>query len=140
MQNNKDVLDITRELGMAIADSEEYKNLLKAEEDFYNDLELSKILSDLEILKEANSFIDKSNTDIEVLEIQTNKINSLQQSINQSVTMNNLKQAKEKYDKLFKNINNLISYMTDDESRVKITQGKSGCGGCGSSGGGCSKK
>lgn len=122
MNKEKDVLDITRDLGYAIVDSKEYQGLIKAEENFYNDLELSKNLSDLEALTDESELI------------------KLEEKINNSSTMKNLIEAREKYDKLFKNINNLISYMTDEESRIKLKKKKSGCGGCTSSCSGCSNK
>lgn len=140
--NSKNVLDVTRELGSSIVDSKEYSGLLKAEEDFHNDSELSQMLGELERLRDQHSSKDKSDSssDIDYLESYMNKINTLEQLVSTNTTMVNLKQAKEKYDKLFKNINNLISYMTDEESRVMITQSKCGCGGNSGGCSGCSKK
>ena len=58
------------------------------------------------------------------------KINELKQSIEKSSVMNQLTRAKAQYDKVFKDVNNIISYITDDESRINVKEeSSSGCGG-----------
>ena len=119
MNNRDSALDKTRELGNAIINSIEFQNLISAEDDYHNDLELISCIED------SNHIKDKD------------KLEALKKSIDKSLTMKKLNQAKMDYEKLFKNINNLISYITNEESRVHISlpQDKKGCGGgCGGCG------
>ena len=127
MENNLNVLDNARNLGNSIVESEEYKNLLKAEEDYYNDKKLT------ELLKELNDIKEKTN--------DPQDISRLEEKISRNKSMISYTNAKDKYDEVFKNINNLITYITDGQSRPiteksKDTKDCSTCSGCS---GGCSK-
>ena len=124
-----DPLDNARELGNSITESKEYKQLVSAEDDFHNDTSLQKMIKELESLKTISSSCGNNHERL----MYDDKINELKQNISKSDVMNKLNLAKAKYDKVFKNVNNIISYITDDESRVKVKEESSG--GCG---GGCS--
>ena len=126
-----DPLDNARELGNSITKSKEYKQLVSAEDDFHNDTSLQKMIKELESLKTISSSCGNNHERL----MYDDKINELKQSINKSDVMNNLTNAKAEYDKVFKDVNNIISYITDDESRIKVKE-ESTSGGCGS--GGCS--
>ena len=137
MKSNLNPLDSARDLGYAIVESLEYKNLIKAEEDFYNESKLKDIIDELEITRSL--YNSSPNSEEHEVTMYLNKIKELEQTINEHSIMNNLKIARSEYDKLFKNINNLISYITDEESRINLknSSSKSGCGGCSKSGGCC---
>lgn len=128
MKNNPDVLDNARNLGYSVTKSVEYKNLLQAEEDYYNDRELLELLEELKNAKEK----DDSNND---------EINKLEIKISQNKSMISYTDAKDKYDELFKSINNLISYITDGQSRpiLGIDSNKKDCSSCSGCSSGCSK-
>lgn len=135
MDNTNSVLDKARELGNSIIQSIEFQNLLKAEEDYHNDVDLLNLIETLNKIKDKyNSEKSTEHDDYVYLK----EIKKLEQSLNENPTIKNLNIAKSNYDKLFKNINNLISYITDEESRVSVElfKDKKGCGGCG----GCSAK
>lgn len=135
MGNATNVLDKTRELGYSIIHSIEFQALLKAEENFHNDIELLTLIETFNKSKnEYDSEKSVGHNDDERLK----KIKQLEQSLSENSTLKKLDIAKSNYDKLFKNINNLISYITDEESRVSVElfKDKKGCGGCG----GCSTK
>ena len=127
---NLDPLDNARELGNSITSSKEYKQLVRAEDDFHNDTNLQKIIKELESLKKLSSSCGNNHERL----MYDDKINELKQSIEKSSVMNQLTRAKAQYDKVFKDVNNIISYITDDESRIKVEE-ESSSGGCG---GGCS--
>ena len=134
MDNKKDVLDSARELGYAITESVEYKDLIKAEENYLNDNKLNKTIEELKTTKDMYS----SATNLEDHEVNMYKaqIRHLQEILDTNDNMKNLVAAQADYDRIFKNINNLISYVTDDESRIKIKSEKKNCSSCS----GCSKK
>lgn len=141
MKNNSNPLDSTRDLGYAITESIEYKNLIKAEEDFYNEPKLKDLIDELESTRSL--YNSSPNSGEHEVTMYLNKIKELEQIVDQNSVMINLTEARSEYDKLFKNINSLISYITDEESRINIKSSstKSGCGGCSKSGssGGCCK-
>lgn len=128
MNNTNGVLDKARELGNSITQSIEFQALLKAEDDFRNDIELLSLIGVIDKIKATSS-------QEEYLE----DIITLEEEINKSSIMIELNLAKKNYDKLLKDINNIISYITDEESRVLFSTSKSKKG-CGSSCGGCSTK
>ena len=130
-----DPLDSARELGNSITESKEYKKLVKAEDDFHNDTNLQKIIKELESLKKISSSCGNNHERL----MYDDKINELNQSISRSDVMNNLTLAKAEYDKVFKDVNNIISYITDDESRIKVKK-ESNSGGCGGGCSGCHSK
>ncbi len=141
MKNNSDVLDNARNLGYSITQSVEYKDLLKAEEDYYNDPELTELLKQLENMKEKyNSSKNNDDTENEINRNREN-INELQEKINQNKSMVTYTDAKDKYDEVFKSINNLITYITDGQSRLIIETGsdKKDCSECSGCSSGCSK-
>ncbi len=137
MKSKLNPLDSARDLGYSITQSVEYKNLIKAEEDFYNDTKLKNLMDELESMRSL--YNSSPNSGEHEVRMYLEKIEELEQKIGQNTTMNNLTTARIEYDKLFKNINSLLSYITDEESRInlKSSSSKSGCGGCSSSGGCC---
>lgn len=140
MKSNLNPLDNARDLGYSVTESQEYKNLIKAEEDFLNDSSLKKLMDELE--KTRSLFESSPNIEQHEVNMYLNKINELEETINNDETLKALIEAKNEYDKLFKNINSLISFITDEESRItlKSSSSKSGCGGgCSSKSGGCCK-
>lgn len=122
MKNNTELLDNARNLGYSIIQSQEYKNLLKSEEDYYNDLELTVLLKEL---KNAEGK-DKDE---------------LQDKINRNKSMINYISAKDKYNEIFNKINNLITYITDGQSRplLEVKINNKDCNDCSGCSGGCSK-
>lgn len=128
MSKKLDSLDYARELGRAVVESSEYKNLVKAEEDYINDLELKKNIDELEKIKKIYN-ASKNSSEHEI-QMYLAKIRELEAVISSNKTMDDLISARENYDKLFKNINNLISYITDEESRINISSSKGGCSSC----------
>ena len=140
MKSKSNPLDTARDLGYSITETTEYKNLIKAEEDFLNDYNIKKLMDELEKTRSLH----ESSPNIEQHEVNMylNKINELEETINNDETIKALTKAKSEYDKLFKNINSLISFITDEESRIilKDSSSKGGCGGgCSSKSGGCCK-
>ena len=139
MKSNLDPLDSARDLGYSITESLEYKNLIKAEEDFYNDSKLKQLMDELETTRSLHE--SSPNSGEHEVQMYLTKIKELEQTINDNETMKNLTDARIDYDKIFKNINSLISFITDEESRInlKSSSSKSGCGGCSSESEGCCK-
>ena len=139
MKSNLDPLDSARDLGYSITESLEYKVLIKAEEDFLNDSNLEKLMNELE--KTRSLYESSPNIEQHEVNMYLDKINELEETINSDETIKALTKAKSEYDKLFKNINSLISFITDEESRInlKSSSSKSGCGGCSSESEGCCK-
>lgn len=140
MKSKLNPLDSARDLGYSITNSLEYKNLIKVEEDFLNDSNLKKSMDELEATRSL--YESSPNSGEHEVHMYLNKIKELEETINNNETMKNLIEAKSEYDKLFKNINSLISFITDEESRItlKSSSSKSGCGGgCSSKSEGCCK-
>lgn len=133
MNKQNDILSSARQLGYAITESTEYEDLIKAEEDFQNDIKLNKTIKELESTK--NMYKTATNLEDHEVNMYIAQIKHLEEIVANSENMNNLISAKVKYDKIFKNINNLISYVTDDESRIEIKSDKKDCSSCS----GCSK-
>lgn len=140
MKSKSNPLDLSRDLGYAVTKSPEYKNLIKAEEDFLNDYNLKKLMDELE--KTRSLYELSPNIEQHEANMYLAKINELEETINKDETIKSLTKARSEYDKLFKNINSLISFITDEESRItlKSSSSKGGCGGgCSSKSGGCCK-
>ena len=127
MKNNTDILDNARDLGNSIIKSQQYNDLLKSEEDYYNDKELTRLLKKLEDYKKGSK--------------EKGHIAKIQEKINQNKSMISYRNAKDKYDEVFKNINNLITYITDGQSRPIMEVGtvKKDCSSCSGCKGGCGK-
>lgn len=136
MNNKNDILDNARNLGNSITQSIEYQNIIKAEEDYLNDTKLEKIIKELEFTK--NMYDSATNLEDHEVNMYKAQIRHLEEVLANSNTLNNLKEAKDKYDKIFKNINNIISYLIDEDSRIKVdlNSNKKDCSSCS----GCSKK
>ncbi|AFS78525.1 hypothetical protein Curi_c15160 [Gottschalkia acidurici 9a] len=131
MSSKVNPLDKARELGYAILQSVEYENLIKAEEDYYNDPDATLLVKRLNDKKsEYNLLDDKSDKE--------NEINKLQQAIENNTAIQNLYQCKNRYNKLLTNIDNIIKFITNESERTSIdtVHEKRGCNGCS----GCCKK
>ena len=65
----------------------------------------------------------------------------IEEKINQNKSMISYRSAKDKYDEVFKNINNLITYITDGQSRaiMEVNTTKKDCSNCSGCKGGCGK-
>lgn len=135
MNNTNNPLDRARELGYTILKSVEYENLIKAEENYLNDnyaIELIKILN----AKSEEYNVLKSNYNKEehlILELEKD-INKFKKEVDNNKSIQNFYVCKSEYDKLLKNINNLIKFITNEDERISIdinTNNKcSSCRGC----------
>lgn len=108
---NKNILDIARELGKCIKDSNEYKDFLKKEVDYQNDSHALKIKEELdEKTNVYKNLVDKSdNEKIDLLNKQIKELNK--KLMNQKTYSEHIK-SKSNIKKTMKNINNILEYYT----------------------------
>lgn len=125
---NKDILDMARELGQTIKNSNEYKNFLKKEENYQNDSETLKIENELEKKKELyKKLLAQSNEEkINLLNLEIKELN--EKLMNKESYVDYIK-AESTIKKTMQNINNILEYYTG------ISEDSS-CGGCNK---GCNK-
>ncbi|MBS4539928.1 YlbF family regulator [Clostridium sp. D2Q-11] len=120
MYNN--VLDIARKLGKSIQNSEVFNDYLIKEELFYNDKEavsLQKDIEDKNILQKK-AIIDRDTEKINVIKCEIDKLNN---KLLENTQYNDYTAAKDKVEKLMKNIDNILEYFTG-------ISGGSGCDNC----------
>lgn len=123
-------LDKARDLGLAITDSKEYSNLKEAEKNFLNNQEASNLINLIEKKKEEFNLITrKKEYDSSYAKEVLNDIKKIQKDIDSNPIISHLYHCQKEYDKLIKNINDIIDYMTGNNRK------KNGCSNCS----GCSK-
>lgn len=123
-------LDKARDLGLAIIDSKEYCNLKEAEKNLLNNQEASSLISLFEKKNEEFSIITrKKEYDSNYVKEVVSDIKRIQKDIDNNPIISHLYHCQKKYDKLIKNINDIIDYMTGNNRK------KNGCSNCS----GCSK-
>ena len=123
MKTNSNPLELARELGISILNSKELEMYIKAETLLKN----NKYSMDLKNLyniklKEYNDSLS-SNEDSDLLK---KELLGLKDKIDSNSFINNYNKTKEDYDKLLKNINNILDYITNNNWKGS----KCSCGGC----------
>lgn len=109
MKNNiKNPLDVARELGYSIIESNEFYLLKKAEEKLFNDEKAFKLINEINGLK--NQYDNERQTPgIKVDEIDL-KIERVQSQIDSNIIIQEYLNAKKNYEKLISNIYNVLEY------------------------------
>ena len=132
MKNKSNPLDKARELGFAISQSSEYEDLIKAEEDYLNDSDAENLIKDLNDKKiEYNLLKNDCSKENKTLELEK-EINELQEKINNNKAIQNLYSCQNNHEKLLKNINNIINFITNNDERISInaTVNNKSCSSC----------
>jgi len=119
---SKTTLDIARELGKTIQDSEEYIEFIKSQEEYYNDSNTMKLKAELdEKTKLYNKLlVEGQETDIKNISLEIKELNK---KLLKEKKYTNYIKCKSKIEKTIKNIDNILEYYTG------ISNGK-GCNGC----------
>lgn len=114
-KNKNLILDKARELAYCIYDSKEYDDLIKAENEYYNDAH-------------AMSLIEKLNN----TNLDDDQLLQIQSEINSNETIQKLCLYQENHKRLLKNIDNIIKFITNEDQRANISTEVSShkCGGC----------
>ncbi|NBI07936.1 YlbF family regulator [Senegalia massiliensis] len=115
-------LDIARELGKTIQDSEEYIEYIKSQEEYYNDSNTMKLKSKLdEKTKLYNKLlVEGQKTDIKNISLEIKELNK---KLLKEKKYTNYIKCKSKVEKTIKNVDNILEYYTG------ISNSK-GCNGC----------
>ncbi|MFA5524852.1 MAG: YlbF family regulator [Tissierellales bacterium] len=128
MENNNIIpIKLARELGFSIIDSNEYINLKKLEEEIIS----QNLLENVEVVQGSHD----NTTNIENMVLNTSSNEQIQRSYNDSNIIQQYLEAKKNYDKLLKNIYNIIEYITGDLKKSSSVTGccgkcNAGCNGC----------
>ncbi|MTI48132.1 YlbF family regulator [Sporosalibacterium faouarense] len=122
--NYSNPLDKARELGSAIINSKEYSELKEAEKQFLNDKASDLLDSYNSKMKEYSNLVSKKDRNLEEEESLMAELKDLKKEIDNNEVINYQYECQKKYDKLIKDINDIINYMTGNNQK------KSGCSGC----------
>lgn len=112
--NNANPIKIARELGYSIVNSTEYVTYKRIEEEIINNKILLNLLKNIEAIPRSND----NSTSIDKVVLDSPRIQEILSSINDNTIIRQYLEAKKSYEKLIKNINNIIEYMTDRKSVV----------------------
>lgn len=126
--NNANPIKIARELGYSIVNSTEYVTYKRIEEEIINNKILLNLLKNIEAIPRSND----NSTSIDKVVLDSPRIQEILSSINDNTIIRQYLEAKKSYEKLIKNINNIIEYMTGE---IKTTSSNNGC--CGKCHSGC---
>lgn len=126
-----DIINLAKELGEAIADSGEMKRLKSGDISLQGDQKAMTLMKEYKQLQIELVRASKEKRDIETIDdIKEMLIKKQQQLYDYEIT-NEYLEAKSKFDRLMKNINDVISFAITGEEQC--TPDKCGsCGGCGS--------
>ncbi len=128
--NNVNPMANARELGFSIINSAEYEALKKSEQDILNNKTLLDFLRNSDLIQGENDNSIK-------LKLDSSKIQEIQQKFNESTEIIQYLEANRNYERLLKNIYNIIEYITEDK---KLSNSNKGCcGKCHSNCTGCEK-
>jgi cell fate (sporulation/competence/biofilm development) regulator YlbF (YheA/YmcA/DUF963 family) len=119
---SKSTLDIARELGKTIQDSEEYIEYIKSQEEYYNDSNTMKLKAKLDEKTKLynNLLIEGQETDIKNISLEIKELNK---KLLKEKKYTNYIKCKSKVEKTIKNVDNILEYYTG------ISNSK-GCNGC----------
>lgn len=135
MENkNTNPIKLARELGFSIINSTEYITLKKLEEEIINSEISLNLLKSIEAIQSSND----NSTSIENLVLDSPKTQEIQSEINDSTIIKQYLEGKKSYEKLLKNVFNIIEYMTG-EIRATSSSGNGCCGQCHNGCAGCEK-
>lgn len=135
MENkNTNPIKLARELGFSIINSTEYITLKKLEEEIINSEISLNLLKSIEAIQSSND----NSTSIENLVLDSPKTQEIQSEINDSTIIKQYLEGKKSYEKLLKNVFNIIEYMTG-EIRATSSSSNGCCGQCHNGCAGCEK-
>lgn len=125
--------DLARVLGSSIIDSVQYRTLIKTEEEVLNNEVASELLSELKT--KQKEYADLSSTDSHNREKLVLSLQEIQRKIDDNDLILNYYRANEDYEKLLKNIYNIIDFIIgkhkltglDNDSCNKCNSNCSGC-------------
>jgi len=124
-----DVITKARELGEAIADSEEMADLKRYEAALEADAEASRLLEEYNALLFEIAQMEKAGHDRQAVLAKKERLNAKMEEINCCDTARGYLAAKSRFDRMIKTVNAVITFEITGEEQ----QGSGGCGGgCGS--------
>lgn len=125
-----DIIDRAKELGEAIADSQEMKRLKSSEANLQGDVKGMALMKEYKQLQIELVRASKEKRGAETIEAVREKLLNKQQQLYAYEITNEYLEAKNAFDKFVKNINDIISFAITGEE--ECSPGKCGsCGGCG---------
>lgn len=131
-----DMLNIARELGEALANSDEFKRLIEARKISEEDSSLKKLLDEYRSKQDTViTLIQQDNSDTNQIIDITNDIERLQNQLYENPLFSELLIAEKEFSKLLKKVNNeinsCIGITTESENTETVCSGNcTECGGC----------
>ncbi|MCX7709637.1 MAG: YlbF family regulator [Clostridia bacterium] len=125
-----DIVTKAKELGKMIGESEEMTNLKKAEAGIEQDPKAGTLMNDYKLLQIEMVRATKENRPKDVIEEIKGRLLAKQEEINQYETTLFYLESKTKFDKLMKNVNDVIIFAISGEEPCSPHK-------CSSCGGGC---
>lgn len=128
-----EVIELARELGMAIQRDETYIDYRIKQQNVECDENLQKMMKDFNSKKsEINLEISKENTDQNKIDKLNEEINKLYTDVMQNETMTVYQQAKQKFEGVLRNITLIINRASlgDDPKTINIEENEACSGSC----------
>jgi cell fate (sporulation/competence/biofilm development) regulator YlbF (YheA/YmcA/DUF963 family) len=124
-----DIIEKARELGKSIAQSEELDSLKKCEQEVQNDSKAKLFINDQRQLQAELIKAIRKNNDAEIIESIKKMLADKQKEINEYDVTRRFIEAKQRFDKLVKKINDVITFSITGEEGCS-SEGCSSCRGC----------
>ncbi|MCX8130662.1 MAG: YlbF family regulator [Clostridia bacterium] len=125
-----DVIAKARELGQLIAESPEMNRLSRAEESIERDDTAKRLLEDYKLLQIELVRATKEGRDKDIVDSIKQRLMDKQKEVNEYEVTKNYLESKSDFDKMMKDINNVIIHTITGEEPCSPNK-------CGSCGGGC---
>ena len=126
------VIECARALGMAIVESDVYKNMQTAEATAMNNEEVSNAMARFIELKQLiGEEMSKENADPMLLSDYGKEMDELQQKLNDMTVVDEMTSARQRFSEMMNQVNKILEFIITGE----VAQGGGCSGNCGSCGG-----
>ena len=124
MQN---ILEKARELGQAIAESEEQQKMQNAEAAVMQDAQASALMREFSDLKaEVQQMLGAESPDEETLQARSDRLQEVQDQLNELPLIQELLETRGAFSQMMSQVNQVIQYMVTGE----VSDCGGDCGGC----------
>ena len=126
-----DILEMARDLGKAIAESELMENSKKAEEIQNNDEEAQKLIGEYNLKRmQLAQRVQKENPSQEEMEKIRQELADEFDKLMQNESIKNFIDSKKALDGLLEQVNNIITFYVTGKTNSGCSSDCSSCGGC----------
>lgn len=126
-----EILEMARELGQKIANSELMERAKKAEETQNNDEAAQKLIGEYNLKRmQLAQRVQKENPTKEEMEAVRTELSEEFDKLMQNESIKNFIDAKKELDAVLEQVNNIISFYVNGKSEGGCSSDCSSCGGC----------